>query len=83
MPPRLTTPQRAARRREILECMASGYTNKEIANELGLSVFTIRSFIQHDLYPWLGITATSDMGKTHIWRVIAVVKAYQKGILKP
>ena len=58
------------REREVLELVARGLTNKEVATTLGLSQFTVRNHLNH-------ITEKLDVSD----RTEAIVVALQSGII--
>jgi DNA-binding NarL/FixJ family response regulator len=60
------------RETEVLVCLASGKTNRQIAEELHLSLSTVKRHLEHIL-PKLGV---SD-------RTQAAVKAVEMGLLPP
>jgi DNA-binding NarL/FixJ family response regulator len=46
-PPEMTAGQLTAREKEILQLIAKGYANKEIASQLNVGVSTVRTHIEH------------------------------------
>lgn len=61
-----------AREREVLALLAHGYTNPEIANELVISVSTVKVHLRH-LYAKLGSRN----------RIEAINQGYRLGLLEP
>ena len=62
----------SAREKEVLQCLASGLTNKEIGNKLGIAENTVKNHLKNIL------------GKLHLEnRVQAATFALQKGLVPP
>src|SRR5205823_10300636 len=64
----------SARERDVLERVVDGFTNREIADELGLSIDTIKTHVDH-ICDKLAVAGSSRS------RVLAVARAIHLGLV--
>ncbi len=75
----LTLAERQERTQHILEMIAEGLSNEDIAQELQLSSHTISEWISSTVMPQLGVPAEIH---TSCRRAALIALAYHKGYLK-
>lgn len=65
---------------EVVECLASGYSQADMAAEFGVSKWLIKHWLHDEVYPFLGV---EDRVHSRCRAARAVALAYERGILKP